>query len=141
MHCWKRLHTLDDKHTHTGRWLLCSGDTDAGRRNAAPMGRLLHSGEKLPWAANPSGIMALSGSAPNFQLPPPSLIPQQLFGGGGENNAVAATFCFELKVGGIITSQCSGPAGVDSSRGKRREMRKFLNTQTNLKQTNSEKHS
>ena len=63
-------------------------------------GSTLHSGEKLGWAA-PRGIMALSGSAPNFQLPPLTLIPRQLFGGGGENNA-RATFYFELRVASIM---------------------------------------
>ena len=47
---WKRgLHTPDDKHTHTGRWLLCSGDTDAGRLEAAPMGRLGLCGTLPQW--------------------------------------------------------------------------------------------
>ena len=64
---WKRgLHTPDDKHTHTGRWLLCSGDTDAGRLEAAPMGRLGLCGTVPQWrkATVCTVVKSLDGQLP-----------------------------------------------------------------------------
>ena len=70
------------------------------------------------------GIMALSGSAPNFQLP---LIPLQLFGGGVENNGGAA-FYFELRVSSIMSKLEWTPLVGKYGGGE-----KVFNTQTYLK--------
>ena len=69
---WAQFSTLVAKHTHTGRWLLCSGDTDAVRP-LAPMGRV------------PASWLCLTPAA-----------LRSLFGGGGENNAAGATQLFIL---------------------------------------------
>ena len=60
-----------------GRLGLC-GTVPQWRKAPVEESCSVHSGEKLGWAA-PRGIMALSGSAPNFQLLP--LIPGNCLAG------------------------------------------------------------